>query len=154
MAVLNKGVAAPDFTLPESGGGTRSLHNLRGKKVILFFYPKDDTSGCTKEACGFRDSYEGYVGVNAEILGISPDPVKSHDKFAAKYNLPFPLLADTDHQVSEAYGAWGQKSLYGKKYMGMLRTTYLIDADGMIERVWTKVKPVGHAQEVLEAVNA
>ena len=153
MTVLSPGELAPDFTLPESGGGTRSLHDLRGKKVILFFYPKDNTSGCTKEACGFRDSYAEYQGVNAEILGISPDAVKSHDKFAAKYNLPFPLLADTDHQVSEAYGAWGQKSLYGKKYMGMLRTTYLIDAEGKVEQVWTKVKPAGHASEVLAAVN-
>lgn len=153
VTVLSPGELAPDFTLRESGGGTRSLHDLRGKKVILFFYPKDNTSGCTKEACGFRDSYAEYQGVNAEILGISPDAVKSHDKFAAKYNLPFPLLADTDHQVSEAYGAWGQKSLYGKKYMGMLRTTYLIDAEGKVEQVWTKVKPAGHASEVLAAVN-
>ncbi len=154
MSVLSPGDAAPDFTLPESGGGTRSLHDLRGKKVILFFYPKNDTSGCTREACGFRDSYEDYKGVQAEILGISPDAVKSHDKFTAKYNLPFPLLADTDHQVSEAYGAWGQKSLYGKKYMGLLRTTYLINADGVVEQVWTMVKPVGHAHEVLAAVNS
>jgi thioredoxin-dependent peroxiredoxin len=154
MSVLSPGDTAPDFTLSEWGGGTRSLHDLRGKKVILFFYPKDDTPGCTKEACGFRDSYEEYQGVNAEILGISPDSVKSHDKFAAKYNLPFPLLADPDHQVSEAYGAWGQKSLYGKKYLGMLRTTYLINGDGVVEKVWSKVKPNGHATEVLAAVNA
>lgn len=154
MPVLSPGDTAPDFTLPESGGGTRSLHDLRGKKVILFFYPKDDTSGCTKEACGFRDSYEEYRGVNAEILGISPDDVKSHDKFAAKYKLPFPLLADVDHQVSEAYGAWGQKSLYGGKYMGMIRTTYLIDGDGNVQKVWAKVKPAEHSREVLSAVNA
>lgn len=154
MPALSPGDTAPDFTLPESGGGTRSLHDLRGKKVILFFYPKDDTSGCTKEACGFRDSYEEYRGVNAEILGISPDDVKSHDKFAAKYKLPFPLLADVDHQVSEAYGAWGQKSLYGRKYMGMIRTTYLIDGDGKVQKVWAKVKPAEHSREVLSAVNA
>lgn len=153
MPVLNPGDAAPDFTLPESGGGTRSLHDLRGKNVILFFYPKDDTSGCTKEACGFRDSYADYADVNAEVLGISPDGVASHDKFAAKYGLPFPLLADTDHRVSEAYGAWGKKSLYGRKYMGMLRTTYLIDPEGKVARVWTDVKPVGHATEVLAALN-
>lgn len=153
MPVLNPGDAAPDFTLPESGGGTRSLHDLRGKNVILFFYPKDDTSGCTKEACGFRDSYADYAGVNAEVLGISPDGVASHDKFAAKYGLPFPLLADTDHRVSEAYGAWGKKSLYGRKYMGMLRTTYLIDPEGKVAKVWTDVKPVGHATEVLTALN-
>jgi peroxiredoxin Q/BCP len=154
MVVLNPGDTAPNFTLSESGGATRSLHDLRGKNVILFFYPKDDTPGCTKEACSFRDSYADYKGINAEILGISPDDVKSHDKFAAKFNLPFPLLADTDHQVSEAYGAWGQKSLYGRKYMGMLRTTYLIDADGKVEKVWTGVKPAGHAHEVLAALNA
>ena len=154
MPALSPGDTAPDFTFPESGGGTRSLHDLRGKKVILFFYPKDDTSGCTKEACGFRDSYEEYRGVNAEILGISPDDVKSHDKFAAKYKLPFPLLADVDHQVSEAYGAWGQKSLYGRKYMGMIRTTYLIDGDGKVQKVWAKVKPAEHSREVLSAVNA
>ncbi|HEY8685906.1 MAG TPA: thioredoxin-dependent thiol peroxidase [Chloroflexota bacterium] len=154
MPALSPGDTAPDFMLPESGGGTRSLHDLRGKKVILFFYPKDDTSGCTKEACGFRDSYEEYRGVNAEILGISPDDVKSHDKFAAKYKLPFPLLADVDHQVSEAYGAWGQKSLYGRKYMGMIRTTYLIDGDGKVQKVWAKVKPAEHSREVLSAVNA
>ncbi len=117
MPALNPGDSAPDFTLSESGGGTRSLHDLRGKNVILFFYPRDTTPGCTKEACSFRDSYEEYKGINAEILGISPDDVKSHDKFAAKFSLPFPLLADTDHRVSEAYGAWGEKKLYGRKYM-------------------------------------
>ncbi len=154
MAALNPGDPAPDFTLSESGGGTRALHELRGKNVILFFYPKDDTSGCTKEACGFRDSYAEYQGINAEILGISPDNVKSHDKFASKFNLPFPLLADTDHAVSEAYGAWGQKSMYGRKYMGMLRTTYVIDAEGTIKQVWTNVKPANHAHEVLAALNA
>ena len=152
MTVLNPGDTAPDFTLMESGGGARSLHDLRGKHVILFFYPKDDTPGCTKEACGFRDSYAEYAGVNAEILGISPDKVQSHDKFAAKYQLPFPLLADPDHAVSEAYGAWGQKSMYGRKYMGMLRTTYIIDPEGKVARVWSKVKPRGHADEVLAAL--
>jgi peroxiredoxin Q/BCP len=154
MPVLNPGDAAPDFTLSESGGGTRSLHDLRGKSVILFFYPKDNTPGCTKEACGFRDSYEEYKGIHAEILGISPDDVKSHDKFAAKFSLPFPLLTDTDHRVSEAYGAWGEKKLYGRKYMGMLRTTYLIDPEGKVEKVWTVVKPAGHAHEVLSALSA
>lgn len=154
MATLNPGDVAPDFTLSESGGGTRSLHDFRGKRVILFFYPKDDTPGCTKEACGFRDTYERYRGINAEVLGISPDQVKSHDKFVAKYRLPFPLLADPDHRVSEAYGTWGQKSMYGRKYMGMLRTTYLIDPEGRIERVWTDVKPSGHADDVLRALSA
>jgi thioredoxin-dependent peroxiredoxin len=153
MPVLSPGDIAPDFTLAESGGGTRSLHDLRGRSVILFFYPKDDTPGCTKEACSFRDSYADYQGIDAEILGISRDDVKSHDKFTAKYNLPFPLLADLDHQVSEAYGAWGEKSLYGRKYMGMIRTTYLIDTEGKVQQVWTKVKPAGHAHEVLKALN-
>ena len=154
MAVLNPGDIAPDFTLMESGGGTRSLRDLRGKYVILFFYPKDDTPGCTKEACGFRDSYAEYASVNAVILGISPDNVRSHDKFAAKHKLPFPLLADTEHAVSEAYGAWGQKSMYGRKYMGMLRTTYLIDPEGKVAKVWPDVKPRGHAGEVLAALSA
>lgn len=153
MPALNPGDTAPDFTLSETGGGTRSLHDLRGRNVILFFYPKDNTPGCTKEACSFRDSYEEYEGTNAVILGISPDNVKSHDKFAAKFSLPFPLLADSDHQVAEAYGAWGEKRLYGRKYMGMLRTTYLIDPDGRVEKVWTNVKPVGHAREVLSALS-
>lgn len=154
MPVLNVGDEAPDFTLNETGGGSRSLHELRGKNIILFFYPKDDTPGCTKEACGFRDSYAEYTGVNAELLGISPDDVRSHDKFAAKYNLPFPLLADTDHQVAQAYGAWGQKSRYGRKYMGMIRMTYLIDPEGKVKHVWPVVKPVGHSQEVLAALNS
>lgn len=154
MPVLNVGEEAPDFTLNETGGGSRSLHELRGKNIILFFYPKDDTPGCTKEACGFRDSYAEYTGVNAELLGISPDDVRSHDKFAAKYNLPFPLLADTDHQVAQAYGAWGQKSRYGRKYMGMIRMTYLIDPEGKVKHVWPVVKPVGHSQEVLAALNS
>jgi thioredoxin-dependent peroxiredoxin len=153
MPVLSPGDSAPDFTLSESGGGSRSLHDLRGKHVILFFYPKDNTPGCTKEARSFRDSYEEYEGINAVILGISPDDVKSHDKFAAKFGLPFPLLADTDHQVSEAYGVWGEKRLYGRKYMGMLRTTYLINPEGRVGKVWTDVKPAGHAREVLSALN-
>lgn len=154
MTALNPGDTAPDFTLLETGGGTRSLHDFLGKRVILFFYPKDDTPGCTREACGFRDSYAEYQGIDAEILGISPDDIRSHGKFAAKFDLPFPLLADTDHRVSEEYGAWGEKSMYGRKYMGMLRTTYLIDAAGKIEQVWTRVKPKGHADEVLAALRS
>jgi peroxiredoxin Q/BCP len=153
MATLEPGDQAPDFTLPESGGGTRSLSDLRGKNVILFFYPKDDTSGCTKEACGFRDSYAEYQGADAVILGISPDDVRSHDKFAGKYNLPFPLLADTDHRVAEAYGAWGERSSFGIKSTGILRTTFLIDRDGKVKHVWHKVKPEGHATEVLRELS-
>ncbi|HEX6507345.1 MAG TPA: thioredoxin-dependent thiol peroxidase [Chloroflexota bacterium] len=154
MVELAEGDIAPDFSLPESGGRTRSLRDLRGKNVVLYFYPKDDTSGCTKEACGFRDEYPDFSGSDAIVLGVSPDEVRAHDKFASKYGLPFPLLADVDHRVSESYGAWGQKSLYGRKYMGILRNTYLIGPDGRIRKIWRNVKPKDHAAEVLRALRA
>jgi peroxiredoxin Q/BCP len=129
-----------------------SLKSLRGSPVVLYFYPKDDTSGCTTQACGFRDAWSEVKASGAKLYGVSPDGVKSHQKFRDKYNLPFPLLADEDHAVAEAYGVWGEKSMYGRKYMGILRTTFIIDEKGRIARVFEKVKPAGHAAEVLSAL--
>lgn len=154
MLELQPGDAAPDFTLPRSGGGTLSLHDLRGRRVVLYFYPKDDTSGCTKEACEFRDTSEQIDAADAVVLGISPDGVASHDRFRQKYGLPFALLADEDHAVADRYGVWQEKSMYGKKYWGIARTTFLIDGDGKIERIWERVKPAGHAAVVLATVTA
>ena len=150
--MLEPGDRAPGFSLPADDGTTVSLEDLRGRPVVLYFYPKDDTSGCTKEACEFRDSWEQVRQSGAVVLGVSPDPVSSHQKFKRKYQLPFPLLADTDHKVASAYGAWGQKSMYGRKYQGILRTTFLIDGDGRIAKVFEKVRPAGHAAEVLAAL--
>jgi thioredoxin-dependent peroxiredoxin len=130
------------------------LHDLRGKNVILYFYPADDTSGCTKEACQFRDLFPNLSGADAVILGVSPDDVNSHDKFAAKYSLPFTLLADPDHEVATAYGVWAEKSNYGKKYMGIVRSTFLIDPDGKLKRIWRSVKVDDHANQVLKALAA
>jgi len=152
--MLTAGTKAPAFTLPADDGSTISLKGLRGRPVVLFFYPKDDTSGCTTEACEFRDSWKAVERAGAVVLGLSPDGVSSHQKFKAKYQLPFPLLADTDHAVSEAYGAWGEKSMYGRKYFGILRTTFLIDSEGKVARIFEKVKPKGHAAEVLAALEA
>jgi thioredoxin-dependent peroxiredoxin len=152
MAQLHEGDPAPDFTLPSSGGGSVSLHDLRGRNVVLYFYPKDDTSGCTKEACAFRDNHSALTELGAVVLGVSPDGVQSHDKFTSKFDLNFPLLADTDHAVAEAYGAWQEKSMYGKKYMGIQRSTFLIGKDGTLRKVWPRVKPDAHAEEVLEAL--
>jgi peroxiredoxin Q/BCP len=154
MAELAEGDMAPDFTLPESGGGTRSLHDLRGKNVVLYFYPKDDTPGCTTQACGFRDALPDFGHVDAVVLGVSTDSVASHEKFAARYSLPFPLLADQDHSVAEAYGAWGEKSLYGVKRTGMLRTTFLIDPDGRIKKIWRRVRAKDNPGEVLAALQS
>jgi thioredoxin-dependent peroxiredoxin len=145
---------APDFTLPASGGGEVALHDLRGKNVILYFYPADDTSGCTKEACQFRDLFPNFSGADAVILGVSPDDVNSHDKFAAKYSLPFTLLADPDHEVATAYGVWTEKSNFGKKYMGIVRSTFLIGPDGKLKRIWRSVKVDDHANQVLKALAA
>ncbi len=150
--MLKPGDKAPAFSLPTDEGKTLALQDLKGKKVVLFFYPKDDTSGCTKEACGFRDSWVDVKKTGAVVLGVSPDGVASHQKFKQKFELPFPLLVDHDHKVAAAYGAWGEKSMYGKKYEGILRTTFLIDAAGTISRVFEKVKPEGHAAEVLAAL--
>lgn len=152
--MLTIGTPAPDFTLPADDGREVSLKGLRGKPVVLYFYPKDDTSGCTTQACGFRDAWEEVRQTGAVLLGVSPDDVKSHQKFKTKYTLPFPLLADTDHSVATAYGAWGKKSMYGREYMGILRTTFVIDAKGIIRTIFPKVKPKGHAKEVVAALEA
>jgi peroxiredoxin Q/BCP len=150
--MLTPGQEAPAFALPTDDGTTVRLSDLRGKKVVLYFYPKDDTPGCTVQACEFRDSWDAVTKAGAVVLGVSPDGEESHEKFKAKFSLPFPLLADTDHQVSELYGVWGEKSMYGRKYLGIHRTTFVIDTKGRIGRVFAKVKPKGHAAEVLTAL--
>lgn len=150
--MLKAGDKAPDFELPSDGDETVRLSDLRGQKVILYFYPKDDTPGCTTEACEFRDRLPDIESQGATVLGISPDSVQSHQKFKAKYELPFTLLADRDHKVAEAYGAWGEKKMYGKTYEGILRTTFLIDEKGVIAEVFSKVKPKGHSDQVLQAL--
>jgi len=145
------GQVAPEFTLPANGGRTISLSDFKAKKVVvLYFYPRADTPGCTKEACGFRDALADYDRANVAVLGISPDPVKAVDKFSGKFELNFPLLADADHAVTEAYGQWVEKSMYGKKYWGAARTTFVIGKDGKVLQVFEKVKPEGHDQQVLE----
>jgi peroxiredoxin Q/BCP len=149
---LTAGMSAPDFSLPDENGEVRRLSDYRGKVVVLYFYPKDDTPGCTTEACGFRDAYEEYQKADIPILGVSPDTVKQHQKFKAKYHLPFPLLADTDHKVCEQYGVWGRKKFMGKEYDGVLRTTFLISKEGTILRVFENVKPDGHSQEILNTL--
>ncbi|MGH2442324.1 MAG: thioredoxin-dependent thiol peroxidase [Chloroflexota bacterium] len=154
MTELKEGDTAPDFTLSKSGGGDVTLSDLHGTNVVLYFYPKDDTTGCTKEACSFRDNHAQFEGANAVVLGISPDSVPSHDQFIAKYGLPFTLVADPDHAVSEKYGAWTQRSNYGRKYMGIQRSTFLIGPDGLIEKVWPDVKVDGHVEAVLNALGA
>ena len=151
---VDVGDTAPDFTMPTDGGGEVSLAKLKGKPVVLYFYPRDDTPGCTKEACGFRDNFPDFKGVDAEIIGVSRDTVGKHDKFKAKYELPFTLGADEDGSVTEAYGVWVEKSMYGRKSMGIERATFLIGKDGKIAKVWRKVKVPGHVDEVLEAVKA
>jgi peroxiredoxin Q/BCP len=148
------GDKAPDFTLPTDGNGKVSLKALRGKKVVLYFYPKDDTPGCTTEACGFRDAMPDFRKADATIIGISKDSVARHDKFKGKYSLPFTLAADEDGEVVEAYGSWVEKSLYGRKYMGIDRSTFLIDEKGVIRGIWRKVKVSGHVDEVLKAAKA
>jgi len=145
---------APDFSLPTDGNGKVSLSKLKGKKVILYFYPKDDTSGCTAEACGFRDSLPKFGKSDAVVIGISRDSVASHDKFKKKYDLPFTLASDEDGKVCEAYGTWAEKSMYGRKYMGIERATFLIDPKGAIRNIWRKVKVTGHVEEVLAAAKA
>jgi thioredoxin-dependent peroxiredoxin len=151
---LESGDKAPDFTLPTDGGGTVTLSKLKGKKVVLYFYPKDDTSGCTAEACGFRDTFPNFRKIDAAVIGISRDSVASHDKFKKKYELPFTLAADIEGKVTEKYGVWVEKSMYGRKYMGIERATFLVDEKGVVRKVWHKVKVPGHVDEVLAAVKA
>ncbi len=152
--MLAEGTLAPDFTLAADGGGEVSLSDYRGQKVVLYFYPKDDTPGCTTEACNFRDDYSEILAAGATVLGVSPDKVKAHDKFKLKYELPFPLLSDPEHKVAEIYGAWGEKTNYGRTYMGIIRSTYVINEEGVIFKVFANVRPKNHSQEVLEALNA
>lgn len=149
---LSAGVEAPDFNLADHNGTMHKLSDYRGKPVVLYFYPKDDTPGCTKEACGFRDDYDVYDKSGVVILGVSPDSPKKHTKFREKYNLPFTLLADEDHQVCDLYGTWGLKKYMGREYEGVLRTTFLIDAQGRIVKIFEKVKPEGHSAEILDAL--
>ena len=152
MSLLAAGDKAPDFRTIDQDGETVSLKDFRGKKVVLYFYPKDDTPGCTKEACSFRDGFAAFRRRKIEVLGVSVDDEKSHRKFAEKYSLPFRLLADPDKKIVKDYGVWGEKSMYGRKYMGTLRVTYVIDEKGKIAAVWPKVKPEGHAEEILSAI--
>lgn len=147
--MIEVGDLAPDFSLPSDRGEVVRLSELRGTRVILFFYPKDDTSGCTKEACGFRDAMPAIQERGATVLGVSPDPVRSHERFRDKYGLNFPLLADEEHRVAVAYGAWGTKKLYGREYEGVLRSTFLIGKDGRVEKTYRKVRPAEHAEEVV-----
>lgn len=143
---------APDFTLQDQDGKSVTLSNLKGSPVVLYFYPKDDTPGCTTEACAFRDAEADYQALGATVLGVSPDDVKSHGKFAKKHKLPFPLLADTETKVCELFGVWKEKSMYGKTYMGVERTTVLIDGKGVVRKVFPKVKVPGHSDAVLETL--
>jgi peroxiredoxin Q/BCP len=154
IMALQEGDRAPDFTLARDGGGTLSLSELKGRKIVLYAYPKDDTPSCTKEAIAFNGLRRAFAAAGAEIVGLSADPVKSHDKFKTKYGLDFPLVADETRSLIEAYGLWVEKSLYGRKYMGVERSTILIDQQGVIARIWRKVKVAGHAEEVLAAVQA
>ena len=148
--MLEAGTKAPEFTLKDKDGNDVSLSDFRGKKVVLYFYPKDNTPGCTRQACGFASAYEEFKNINAVVIGISKDSISSHEKFAAKYNLPFILLSDQERQAIEAYDVWQEKKNYGKVSMGLVRTTYIIDEDGVIEKVMKKVKPDTNAAEILE----
>ena len=150
---IEEGDRAPDFTLPAADGTKVKLSALRGSPVVLYFYPKDDTPGCTKEACSFRDSHRQLQKHRATVLGVSADTVDSHAKFRDKFELNFPLLADVDHKVAEKYGAWREKNMYGKKSMGIVRSTFLIDAQGRVATVWKAVKVDGHDAQVLDALD-
>lgn len=151
MTTAAEGALAPDFTMPASDGRTVSLAELKGKPFLLYFYPKADTPGCTKQACGVQEALPQLGKLNLTVIGVSPDPMKPIEKFAQKFNLTFPLASDEDHKVAEAYGVWVEKSMYGRTYMGMERSSFLVGADGRIARVWRKVKPEAHAAQVLEA---
>jgi len=149
---LKEGDKAPDFKAATADAGSVSLNEFKGKNVVLYFYPRDDTPGCTKEACAFRDEFSAFERRDTVVLGVSTDSSKTHAKFVEKYKLPFTLLADEDKQIVEAYGVWGQKSFLGRKYMGTYRITFLIGPDGRIKKIWPTVKPAEHAKEVLEAL--
>ncbi len=149
---ISRGVIAPDFTLPDETGSLRRLSEFKGRPVVLYFYPKDDTPGCTTEACNFRDDYSAYVDADVVLVGVSPDNSASHSMFKTKYKLPFLLLSDQEHKVCSQYGAWGVKKYMGKEYEGVLRTTFLIDGNGRIVHVFENVKPDGHSTEVLAAL--
>ena len=151
MTTLNVGDQAPDFSLPASTDETMSLRELRGKKVALYFYPEDDTPGCTKEACGFRDTSDDLKAAGIQVLGVSADGLDSHRRFSDKFGLTFPLLSDEDKTTANAYGAWGEKQVRGRTVIGMRRMTFLIDEEGKVQKIWHTVKPEGHAEEVLEA---
>lgn len=152
---MNSGDAAPEFTLPDAQGRKVSLSDFRGRDIILFFYPKDDTPGCTKEACGFRDAWTDLQALGAVVLGVSADNAASHDRFAAKYRLPFTLLSDSDHRVMREYGAYGEKTMYGKKTMGVIRSTVWIGPDGRVRRHWSRISDAGeHPSQVLAALDS
>ncbi|WP_208543856.1 thioredoxin-dependent thiol peroxidase [Paenibacillus protaetiae] len=154
MAQVEIGKQVPDFTLPSGEGVPVSLRDYRGSKVIVYFYPKDSTPACTQEACDFRDSYEAFQGSGAAVIGISPDNARSHQRFADKQQLPFVLLTDAEHEVCELFGVWQLKKLYGREYMGLVRSTFLIDENGVLVREWRNVRVKGHVQQVLEAVRS
>lgn len=148
--MVSKGDPAPDFRLPADDGSTVSLSDFAGRRLVLYFYPKDDTSGCTAQACELRDDLPAFSALGIDVVGVSPDSVGSHVKFKEKYDLNFPLLADVDHETAEAYGVWKEKSMYGRTYMGIERSTFLIDGDGRVEQAWRKVKARGHAAMLRE----
>ena len=152
--MIEEGKKAPAFTLKNQDGKAVKLSDFAGKNVVLYFYPKDNTPGCTTEACDFRDQHGKLEKAGAVVLGVSPDAEKTHLKFAGKFGLPFTLLADPEHEVAEKYGSWGEKTLYGRKFMGIIRSTFLIGSDGKVAKVWPKVKVAGHVDEVLEAVKS
>lgn len=152
MTTLNEGDKAPEFSLPSDGGGTVSLGDYKGQKVIVYFYPKDDTPGCTKESCSLSENISSLNKLGCAVIGISKDSVKKHDKFKEKYNLQFPLGSDEGGDTCERYGVWAEKKFMGRKYMGILRTTFLIDENGTIEKIWKDVKVEGHTEEILKAL--
>jgi len=152
MSIPAVGGAAPDFELPSDSGDIQHLSDFKGKRIVLFFYPHANTPGCTKEACGFRDDYSAFTKQDIVLLGISPDTVRKQLNFKNKFDLPFPLLADKDHEVAESYGVWAMKKMYGREFLGVKRTTFVIDESGKISHVFENVKPVGHSAEVLQAM--